>query len=140
VLAIALSRSAFEPTATKLVYLVLTILGGMGFQSFTFLVGGSMSFKWINAGSQLGDTMRWFGTNLTQYPLSIYPAALRWLLTYIIPAALLNYFPAMYLVDRPRESIPITVLWSAPAALVVLGFLSLGLFRRAERSYQGSGG
>ena len=124
----------------RLCYLGLTILGGMGFQSFCFLVGGSMSFRWLNSGRSIGATFRWLGTNLTQYPISIYPAALRWLLTFIIPAALLNYYPTMYMLNRRSGTLPEILFWIAPLALVFLRFTSFCMYRRAERAYQGSGG
>ena len=140
VLAIALDRSGFVPTPDKLLYLALTIIGGMGFQSFSFLLGGSMSFKWLNSGMTIGRSFHWLGTNLTQYPISIYPAALRWLLTFIIPAALLNYYPTMYLLGRSDMTLPLVIYWIAPIALITLGASSFWMYRRAERSYQGSGG
>ena len=140
VLVIALVRSSFEPSLVKFVYLFITVIGGVGFQSFSFLLGGAMSFRWLNSGVSLGGTFRWLGTNLTQYPISIYPLALRWLLTFIIPAALLNYYPAMYLIDKRPQNVPEVLLWLAPLGLVLLGGVGFMLFRKSERAYQGSGG
>jgi ABC-2 type transport system permease protein len=140
VLIFALQQSGFEASASKVVYLGMTILGGLGFQSFTFLLGGAMSFRWTNAGGGLSHSMRWFSTNLTQYPLSIYPRLLRWLLTFIIPAALINYYPAIYLLGKSSGPIPTGILWLAPGLLVLLGYAGYRIFRYSLRMYQGAGG
>ena len=127
-------------TAAKIAYLSLTIAGGIGFQSFTFLLGGAMSFRWVNSGSGLSDSMRWFGTNFTQYPISIYPRLLRLLLTYIIPAALINYYPTIYLLEKEIVPFPLFLLWIAPIALILLGISGLRIFTVSMRQYQGAGG
>lgn len=140
VLVIALRQSAFQPSLARLAFLALVLLGGIGYQSFTFLLGGAMSFRWAKAGGDLSHSLRWFSTNLTQYPLTIFPGILRWLLTFVIPAALINYYPAIYLLSKDPGSIPIALLWAAPVLLIALGVAGYKLFSHSLKNYQGAGG
>ncbi len=41
------------------------------------------------------------GQYMSQYPMHIYPDWLRYTFTYVVPAIFLNYYPALYFLNKP---------------------------------------
>ena len=79
-------------------------------------------------------------SNFGNYPLSIYGAGVRWLLTFGIPVAFVSYFPAAVLLGRTHDlSVPPLIAYLAPAAGLLWFGLAYQLFRHELRAYQSSG-
>ena len=80
------------------------------------------------------------GSEMMSYPMSIYPDWMRRFFTYIIPAIFLNYYPALYLLDKPDPlGLPPIAHFLAPVAgfgilAIALRFWSFGI-----RHYQSTG-
>jgi ABC-2 type transport system permease protein len=74
------------------------------------------------------------------YPMHIYPDLLRRFFTYIVPAIFLNYYPALYILDKPD---PLGLPVFAPLLAPVAGFGVLGaallFWQFGVRHYQGTG-
>ena len=53
------------------------------------------------------DALRWIVIQLeqefTRYPISIYSRGVRLLLTFVVPFAFMNYFPARYFLHKAHE-------------------------------------
>ncbi|MCB0016678.1 MAG: ABC-2 family transporter protein, partial [Anaerolineales bacterium] len=80
------------------------------------------------------------GTQAVSYPMTIYPNWLRRFFTYVVPAIFLNYYPALWILDKPDPfSLPAFAHYVAP--LVGAGLLgaSLLVWRLGLRQYQSSG-
>lgn len=137
VLFYALHASGLSWAPGKIAFLLLTILGGFSFQSFTFLIGGAACLRWLNA-SNLGDYLRWLA-DITQYPISIFPQGLRVFITYVVPAALANYYPALYLLGKADSPLATRMAIAGPLVCVGLGLLGLALWWKALDFYQSSG-
>lgn len=139
VLCFALNASGFDWSISKVSFLLLTIIGGIGFYAFTFLLGGALSFRWIHSGRSIGGNIRWL-MDLTQYPINIYPKALQAFLTFVIPAAMLNYYPAIYLLGKEDYIFLPFLPMISPIIEIGLGIIGLKLFWRGLDYYQSGGG
>lgn len=139
VLCFALNASGFDWSITKVSFLVLTIIGGIGFYAFTFLLGGALSFRWIHSGSSIGNNIRWL-MDFSQYPIGIYPKGLQAFLTFVIPAAMLNYYPAIYLLGKNEEIFFSFLPMLSPFIQIALGLIGLKLFWKGLDYYQSGGG
>jgi len=77
---------------------------------------------------------------LSRYPLTVFPAALQWLLVTLVPLAFASFVPIAFLLGK---DIPILRDWGGPLALLagpLLVLLAMALWRYAISRYQGAGG
>lgn len=97
------------------------------------LIMSAMSFKWV-ANSRLPeifDSIRSFG----KYPLGIFPAAVRAAASFVIPVAMVGFFPASVLLSRSEPYMYIAIL-----PCIVFFILGTLLYRSMIRLYEGVGG
>ena len=81
-------------------YLPLVILGGACFFSSLFVVGSALSI-WTVQSTQAFQVLTNGSLRMIAYPMHIYPNWMRRFFTYIVPAIFLNFYPALYLLDKP---------------------------------------
>ena len=133
-LAYAIPASGVSWTADKILTLVLMLLGGISVFSALFVLYAGISFFTIEGLEFMNiftDGSREFG----KYPLSIYGEGILKLYTFVIPIALFQYYPFLYLVGR-SDNIGLIFL-------PLLGFLFMVpcylFFRFALRKYKSTG-
>jgi len=132
----ALVRVDWSPPA--LIYLLLAIVGGCLVEAAIKLAVAAFSFRALNTTSLVFLVDNVF-SNFGNYPLSIYDAGVRWLLTFGIPVAF-AYFPAAVLLGRTHDlAVPPIIAYLAPAAGLLWFTLAHQVFRHELRAYQSSG-
>ncbi len=130
----AIPASGIAWTADKIFTLVLMIVCGMLIFSGLFLVYAAVSIftiEGIEFMNVLTDGGREFGT----YPYSIYGDGILKFLTYIIPLALFQYYPMLYLFGMERS--PLYML-TPPAGMLFL-IPAYGFWRFGLRRYKSTG-
>lgn len=133
----ALVRVDWSPAAV--LYLLLAIAGGCLVEAALKLAVAAFSFRTLNTTSLVFLVDNVF-SNFGNYPLRIYGAGVRWLLTFGIPVAFVAYFPATVLLGRTQElTVPSLIAYLAPAAGLLWFGLAYQLFRHELRAYQSSG-
>ncbi len=104
VFAYAIPSSGVDWTIDKIITLILMIAGGFCLFSGLFVIYASLCFftteglEFINIFTDGG---REFGT----YPLSIYGEGILKFFTYVVPLALVQYYPFIYLIGRTSNHI-----------------------------------
>jgi ABC-2 type transport system permease protein len=97
------------------------------------LMMAATSFKWVGNSRipEIFDSLRSFG----KYPQNIFPKAIRIASAFLIPVAMIGFFPAAALMGKENYIMFIAIL---PSVV----FLALGiiLYRFMVRMYQGVGG
>lgn len=99
VLAYAIPTSGIVWTLDKVVTVVLMLIGGIAVFSALFILYAGISFFTIEGLEFMNiftDGSREFG----KYPMSIYGEGILKFFTYVIPIALFQYYPFLYLVGR----------------------------------------
>jgi ABC-2 type transport system permease protein len=136
---LALANLEIAWTPFKVVYLPLMLLSMVAFFGGLFIIGSAITF-WTVESIEAINIFTYGGTEMMSYPMHIFPDWLRNFFTYIIPAIFLNYYPALYFLDKPD---PLGMPAFAPflAPLVGGGFLALGLvfWRFGLSHYQSTG-
>ena len=122
-------------TLTSIVFLIMGILAGVLIFSSLIIIGGALSFWTVRSNYFLWillDTMP-----LINYPISIYPKMLQSVLTFIIPIALINYFPTSYILGKSNISgfMMLAILISG----LILIWLSYKFWWLGTKHYQGTG-
>ena len=126
-------------TPQALLYLVLALVGGTLVELAIRLLVVSFSFRVLSVDG-LMRLLDGFFSDFGTYPLSIFDAALQFLLTFGIPVAFMAYFPAVVLLGRTGElQVHPIFAYGAPLAGVVWMALALYVFHREMRNYQSAG-
>ena len=134
VMAYAVPSCGVVWTGDKVLTLVLMIMGGIVTFSSLFILRAGISFFTIEALEFMNiftDGSREFG----KYPISIYGEGVLKFLTYIIPIALFQYYPFLYLVGR-SDNIGLIFL---PLLGFVFFIPCYAFFRFGLRKYQSTG-
>lgn len=80
------------------------------------------------------------GSEMVSYPMHIYPRWLRQIFTFFIPATLINYFPALYFLDRQAPFfVPTIAPFLAPLAGISMMGAALLFWHYGVKQYQSTG-
>ncbi len=139
VLVWALAAGDIDWTAPKVGILAATLVSGSAIFCAIFVLGSAFQ---VIAGdaSELMNAFTYGGATLTQYPLSIYPSEVIKGVTFIVPLAFINWYPALYVlgVEDPF-GFPSWLQYASPvAAVLAVAVASLG-WRAGVRRYRSTG-
>ncbi len=104
-----------------------------------FVMGGAFQV-FAGDASEVANAFTYGGNTLGQYPFTIYPADLVKALTFILPMAFINWYPALYVLGRPDPfGFPEWLQWASP--VVTAGFVVVAgcSWRAAIRRYRSTG-
>jgi ABC-2 type transport system permease protein len=139
ILGIALTLVNIQWSWAKLLYLPVVIAGMICFFGALFIIGATITF-WTVESVEVINIFTYGGSELIAYPMHIYPDWLRRLFTYIIPAGLLNYYPALFFLDKPDPfGLPIFVSFLAPIAGLGMLLIALAFWQFGIKYYQSTG-
>ena len=136
---IAFYLTEIQWTAVKMCYYPMVVASLVCFFGGLFIIGATISF-WALDSIEVMNVFTYGGSEMMSYPMSIYPTAMRWFFTYILPGMFLNYYPALYILGKPDPlGMPGFAPFLAPfAGLGVMGAAIL-FWRYGLRSYQSTG-
>ena len=139
ILLFALNLVEVAWTPAKLFYLPLVLASQVCFFGGLFIIGATITF-WTVESSEAMNIFTYGGSELMAYPMQIYPDWLRRFFTFVIPAALLNYYPALFLLDKPDPfHLPAWLPFVAPLIGPGVLLLALLFWRFGVRHYQSTG-
>ena len=133
-LAYALPASGVVWTGARIAGLLLMLLGGTVTFSALFVLYAGFSFftiEGIEFMNILTDGAREFG----KYPFSVYGEGVLKLLTYVVPLALFQYYPLLYILGRSAD----VRLLLLPLAGFVFFVPCYAFFRLGLRKYKSTG-
>jgi ABC-2 type transport system permease protein len=126
-------------TAGKLAYLPLVVLGMVAFFGGLFVAGATLTF-WTVESIEAVNILTYGGSYMVAFPMTIYQDWLRSFFTFVLPAIFLNYYPALYFLDKPDPfGFPSFAPFLAPAAGAAVLLASLAFWRFGLRHYQSTG-
>ena len=139
-LAVATSAANVRVDWIFVVFVPLVIAGGALIDLGISLAVATLSFWFVRV-----DTLRWMVMSLeqdfTRYPISIYTRGVRIILTFVLPFAFMNYFPATYFLEKADTGLhfnPAVGLLTPAIGLAWLG-ASYAFWLFGLRHYQGTG-
>ena len=139
VLALAIANLEIAWTVGKLLYLPVVLAGMVCFFGGLFIIGATITF-WTIESIEVINIFTYGGNEMMAYPMHIYPDWMRQFFTFIIPGIFMNYYPALYILDKPDPfGLPAFAPWLAP--FVGLGVLAVSLWfwRFGLAHYQSTG-
>lgn len=136
---LALNLNPLVWTAGKLLYLPLVVLGMVLFFGGLFIIGSTVTF-WTVESFEAMNILTYGGSYLISYPMSIYQEWLRRIFTFVIPAIFLNYYPALYFLDKPDPlGFPAFAPFVAPIAGGAVFVAALAFWRFGIKHYHSTG-
>ncbi len=134
VLAFALPASGIVWTPDKILTLILMIVCGAVVFSCLFLVYAAISFFTIE-GLEFMNVLTDGGREFGRYPFAVYGGEVLKFLTYIVPLALFQYYPLLYLIGRETNKLYMFL----PLVSLLFVFPAYGLWRIGLRNYKSTG-
>jgi ABC-2 type transport system permease protein len=121
-----------------LVALCMVVSGAAVFFGL-FVTFSSIQF-WTTDASEFANAFTYGGATVVQYPLSIFPREVMVALTFVIPIAFVNWYPALFILGRddPFE-MPSWAQFASPVAAVVTIAVGLLVWRSGVRHYSSTG-
>lgn len=104
ILIYAVNTCGIHWSADKIMTLVLMILCGSVIFAGLFLVYASFTFFTVE-GLEFMNILTDGGREFGKYPFSVYGKHVLKFLTFVVPLALVQYYPLLYLLDRSRSII-----------------------------------
>jgi len=128
------AKSDVNWTVSKVVTVIFMLLGGAALFSSVFLIYATLCFftlEGLEFMNVLTDGVREYG----KYPFAVYGKRVLQFTTFVVPYALVQYYPLLYLLERRTG--PVYVFMPLLALLFL--FPSYGLWRFGVRHYKSSG-
>jgi len=124
VLLLALSLVQIHWTVARLLMLPIMLAGGIGIFSAVWLIGATTAF-WTVRTMEVVNAFTYGGQLATSYPMHIYGGWLRRLFIFVVPLAFVNYFPALYVLNKPDPlGAPSFVRYLSPLVAVAMLLLA----------------
>ena len=138
-LAFAAAGAGIDWSPASGVLLVAAVIGGALIEGAVQVTMGSLAFRFLNIQAARVSTNEVFNI-YGNYPVTIFPRVLEYLLTFALPVALVAYFPAATILGRSDElSVSPLLGWLAPLIGVALFTIAVRIWTRQSRHYQSSG-
>ena len=133
-----ITRINYQLTVFSYIYLFFAIIGGVLIHSGAMIILGSLSF-WTFRSGDLADIVYYDIRTFVHYPLSIFPPFIRITLTYVLPWAIINYYPSLIILNKVQTAEELILGILSPVIGILFFLLSLFVFNRGLRRYSGSG-
>lgn len=116
ILGASLALAPIVWTPAKVLYLPVVLIGTVAFFGGLFVIGATLCF-WTVLPVEAINIFTYGGSELLSYPVHIYTDWLRRFFTFVVPGALLVYYPALYFLDKPDPTgLPAFMPFLAPLA------------------------
>ena len=136
---VALTLVPIHWTPWKLAYLPVVFFSVILFFGGLYIIGSTSTF-WTVQRVEIINVFTYGGSEMMSYPMHIYSRWMRRFFTYILPAIFLNYYPALYFLDKPDPlGMPAFAPFLAPLVGIGLLLVSLAFWRFGLRHYAGTG-
>lgn len=139
VLVITAAAAPIAWTVPTVTYLIMAVIGSAFVESAVMLALSALSFRLLVSMPMLQVADQVFVT-FGPYPLSVFPRAVAYLMTFLLPLAYAAFFPAAVLLGRTDELfVPLWLALASPAIGVALYVLAVIFFHRQLRHYASPG-
>ncbi|MEM7111313.1 MAG: ABC-2 family transporter protein [Chloroflexota bacterium] len=135
----ALALNDINWTIAKIAYVPFIIFGMFLFFGGLFIIGSTITF-WTVESIEVMNILTYGGRFLISHPMHIYQLWMRRFFTYIVPAIFLNYFPALYILDKADPlGFPSFAPFLSPFVGVLVLLIALAFWRFGIGHYQSTG-
>lgn len=139
VLAVAMTAVDVAWTPARIGVFVGMLVSGTVIFSSIWVITSSLVF-WMVEGQEIMNGFTYGASFVTEYPLQVMTRWLRWLFTFVVPAAFVNFFPTLYMLGKPDPfGFPGWVRFASPVVALVLFGVARASWFGAVRHYRSTG-
>jgi ABC-2 type transport system permease protein len=139
VLVFALQRLSVDWTAAKVLVLMTMVSSAFFIFAALWVATNAVAF-WTTDAREVANAFTYGGNYMTTFPMNIFSAWMRRLFGYLIPLAFVNYFPSLYILDKPDPiGAPAFLRFCSPLAAVGAAVVAGVIWRTAVRHYRSTG-
>ena len=140
VLTIVLIRMDLPLTPAVIYLVAITPIVGAAIYGALFVIAGGIQF-WIIDGTEFTNAFVYGGSYAGQVPGSVLLLPMRVLFTFVVPATIAAYVPALLIMGLPGPQwLPSWLGWFAPLFACWVWLLAWAAWRAGIRQYTGAGG
>lgn len=122
----------------QVLFLIVSLLAGGMIYGCLFLVSSGVCF--FSTKVEYFTQLLFYGRDVAYYPLSIFPKLYQVLMTFFLPYAFINFFPAQVLLGKQDlMGLPGAALWLSPLIGVVALAIGVWFFNFGLRHYKSTG-
>lgn len=126
-------------TLMKVMFMPVVIFSQVLFFGGLFIIGATFTF-WTFESIEVINIFTYGGAEMMSYPMNIYPSWMRKFFTYIIPAIFINYYPALYVLNKPDPlGMPEYAAILSPVVGILVFCLSMIFWQYGLKHYQSTG-
>jgi ABC-2 type transport system permease protein len=119
--------------------MAVAVVSGIAIYFAIFVCGAAYCF-WTVQGTEVINAFTNGGQFITSYPLDAYGEWLRRAITFVVPVAFVNYYPTLYLLDRPPPiGLPDWVRLASPLVAALLVAFAWRFWNIGVRRYSSTG-
>jgi ABC-2 type transport system permease protein len=123
----------------KVALAVLMLASSCGIFFALFVAFSCIQF-WTVDSTEFSNAFTYGGNTITQYPMTIFPRELLKGLTFVVPLAFVNWYPCLYLLDRPDPfGMPSWFAVLSPVAAALTLLVAGLVWRSGVRHYTSTG-
>ncbi|MGB8984892.1 MAG: ABC-2 family transporter protein [Anaerolineales bacterium] len=126
-------------SAVDWLFFLVVVLSGTVIETTLTLMMACISF-WTGRSSMAIDLVMEFNMLVQHYPIDIFGAWFRVVVTGLIPVAFMNYYPALILLDKFSNNSAWWLGYLSPVVAILLAGITAGVWHLALRRYSSSGG
>ena len=124
----------------NVVYIVLSLISGTVIHSGILIIMGSLSY-FFTKNDGIGNLLTNSDSGLrtfTDFPITIYNIVVQGLLVIIVPYAFVNYFPALYILQKSDRVHEVLAFLSPVVAFIVI-LIAIVIWKVGLRRYCSTG-
>lgn len=126
-------------TPWRVIYYIFAIAGGVLIQGAIFLFLATLNIYLLETNT-LKEVFYWNPRKFAGYPISIFHKAIQFGMTFVVPFAFVNYFPAQFLLRKEDMMYyPEVFMYITPVVGIVLYLLAYVFWRKSIKYYKSSG-
>lgn len=139
IILIALSNLDYPIAGGNVLFLILAVTGASFIQAAILIAFSTMSFFTVGS-NPLADEVMWNMYDFADYPITVFPKAIQFILTFILPYAFMSYYPAAALLGKDiPASYPAFLPYLTPAVGLLVFLLSILLWNWGLKNYKSTG-
>lgn len=115
------------------------VLGGSMVQAASLIASSTMSFFTVGSNPVM-DFLLWDMKQFTNYPITIFPKGIQFILTFLLPFAFINFYPASALLGKSiPDGYPAVLPGLSPLVGLLVFILSILMWNRGLSHYKSTG-
>ena len=129
----------FQVTLSNILMIFVLLIGATLIRGGIYIVIGSSAF-WTRSSVEFGGFTQEMFDKTTMYPLSMYPEAFQFILTYLIPIGWVSFYPASGLLGIENGCVNGNLApWITLAVGIVVILFAAGILKTGLHQYESAG-